>query len=447
MANLKLPIQELIKELDRLPVWEQGVAMWEETFAKLAGFYGFEKCVPSLIEDARHFLPLAKFDLLGERPPLMCRLRQGGEVMLRSSMALSLVRAVQAHKMYEQGASLKLFSMGESFFAQATLPFASIREETLLIMGEEGPIAEAELIQILWKAFTERGVDMEKMKLVLNATGCTQCRPQFRSVFLPYVRNRASRLCKDCKKFLKQRPTRILSCAEEKCKMVAHHAPQILDFLCDPCKKQLRGLLEFLDEGRIPYFLDAKLFREGTWFSMSTFVMVGDGVALLGEAEGGSASLLSLSPSPYGHGRVLCAEGGRMGRAAELLMGRPTSVVTATLFPDIAHRLFTHTHQGSFTVSSAEVFLIQLGELAKRKSLFLLESLRQGGIQTRESLGRDSIKSQLRAAERTGVGIALILGQKEALDGTVIVRETSSGIQETVPQEKLIDLLKRKLKK
>lgn len=101
MANLKLSIQELIKEFDRLPVWEQGVAMWEETFVQLAGFYGFERCVPSLIEDARHFLPLAKFDLLGERPPLLCRLRQGGEVMLRSSMPLSLVRAVQAHKMYE----------------------------------------------------------------------------------------------------------------------------------------------------------------------------------------------------------------------------------------------------------------------------------------------------------------------------------------------------------
>jgi len=88
-----------------------------------------------------------------------------------------------------------------------------------------------------------------------------------------------------------------------------------------------------------------------------------------------------------------------------------------------------------------------LGDLAKRKSFTLLETLRAGGIIVRESLGRDSIKVQLKIVERSGCRHALIIGQKEALDGTVIVRETESGIQETIPQEKLIDFLKRKLKK
>ena len=73
--------------------------------------------------------------------------------------------------------------------------------------------------------------------------------------------------------------------------------------------------------------------------------------------------------------------------------------------------------------------------------------LRVGGFEVQESLGRDSIKSQLKAAERVGARVALIVGQKEALDGTVIVRELPSGIQETVPQDKLIEFLKKKVKK
>ena len=76
-----------------------------------------------------------------------------------------------------------------------------------------------------------------------------------------------------------------------------------------------------------------------------------------------------------------------------------------------------------------------------------IEALREGGISVQESLGRDSVKSQLKVAERVGAEIALILGQKEALDDTIIVRELRSGIQETIPQEKLIEFLKKRLKR
>jgi len=94
-----------------------------------------------------------------------------------------------------------------------------------------------------------------------------------------------------------------------------------------------------------------------------------------------------------------------------------------------------------------KIFLVHLGELAKRKGLALLEGLRAAGVEARESLGRDSIKSQLKVAEKSGAVIALILGQKEALDNTIIVREIQSGIQETIPQEKLVEFLKKRLKK
>jgi histidyl-tRNA synthetase len=49
-------------------------------------------------------------------------------------------------------------------------------------------------------------------------------------------------------------------------------------------------------------------------------------------------------------------------------------------------------------------------------------------------------------AARFGVRFALIFGQKEALEGTVILREMDTGIQETIPLEKIIDELKKRLK-
>jgi histidyl-tRNA synthetase len=56
------------------------------------------------------------------------------------------------------------------------------------------------------------------------------------------------------------------------------------------------------------------------------------------------------------------------------------------------------------------------------------------------------LKSQLRVADRLGVDITLIMGQKEALDGTVILKDMVSGTQEIVTNEKLVNLVKKILK-
>ncbi len=93
-----------------------------------------------------------------------------------------------------------------------------------------------------------------------------------------------------------------------------------------------------------------------------------------------------------------------------------------------------------------KVFLVQLGEAPKRKALPLFESFRKAGIEAKSSLGRDSIKSQLRIAHRLGVRFALIFGQKEALDGTIILREMDTGVQETILLERIVDEVKKRLK-
>ena len=62
-------------------------------------------------------------------------------------------------------------------------------------------------------------------------------------------------------------------------------------------------------------------------------------------------------------------------------------------------------------------------------------------------MSRDSIKAQMKIADKLGVKFALILGQQEALDETVIIRDMQSGVQETVPQEKVVEELKKRFRK
>ena len=85
--------------------------------------------------------------------------------------------------------------------------------------------------------------------------------------------------------------------------------------------------------------------------------------------------------------------------------------------------------------------------MAKKKSLVLFEQLRRSGIPVKASFGRDSIKSQLRIANRLGAKYTLIFGQKEAFDDTIIIREMDSGVQETVLLKNIVEEVKERLRK
>ena len=87
-----------------------------------------------------------------------------------------------------------------------------------------------------------------------------------------------------------------------------------------------------------------------------------------------------------------------------------------------------------------------MGNLAKRKSLVLFEELRRAGLETASSFSRDTIKVQLKAAVKLEARFALILGQKEVLDETIIIKDMASGVQETVPLSKVVKEVKKRIK-
>ena len=89
-----------------------------------------------------------------------------------------------------------------------------------------------------------------------------------------------------------------------------------------------------------------------------------------------------------------------------------------------------------------------MGELGRKRALLLFDELRQAGFRVAEAFHKPGIKAQLRAADRQKISWALILGQKEALDHTVIIRNMESGVQETLDSnlDVLIPALKKRLR-
>ncbi|MBI3273756.1 MAG: hypothetical protein HYZ69_01290 [Candidatus Colwellbacteria bacterium] len=482
MSIQKPKQNEYFIRLDRLQEREALRCSVSNTFREVALFYGFSQISSSFFDAYRAYTPLVKASFLDETPLVGCMFQGGENVVVRPSGVLGAVRAFALHNAWDPSQSQQIFFEGESYFgtekktsslarfSSKTAPHILGRHEMgLVILGEEGFTAEAQIIQVIAKTLERFGIKNDSIELHINATGCSECHPRFLSEFLAYFKTRSSRLCKDCKHHVKRTPTKILLCQEERCHILAGHAPSVLDFLCDSCKKHLKGILEFLDEMEVPYYLDHSLFRPGSWLSsfiFEFFMHKGDvskqeeekrektedhygeedakpHTAYEEKHESDNAAYVPLHRAGRG---IRFAEGGRLTRAAEMLFGRKVETACGVLVFENLEKVLPHS-LAEIKEEKQQVFLAQLGELAKRKSLGILEELRLAGIDVAGMLARNSIKSQLRAAERENIPITLVLGQKEALDETIIVREMESGIQETIPQGKLVEFLKRKLKK
>jgi len=93
--------------------------------------------------------------------------------------------------------------------------------------------------------------------------------------------------------------------------------------------------------------------------------------------------------------------------------------------------------------SHPSIYVVHLGFGPKITSLILVDSLRKAEIPVYQSLACDSLSTQLRDAERKGVKHTVIIGQKEYVEGTVILRDMHARNQEHIPHDSVISHLRR----
>jgi hypothetical protein len=135
------------------------------------------------------------------------------------------------------------------------------------------------------------------------------------------------------------------------------------------------------------------------------------------------------------------------GLLVEQLGGRPTPACGFAIGLERVATMIKRDAQGvSKPIQGKKrVYLAQLGEQARRKALHIIEDLRRFGVVISHDLSKASLKTQLELANKIGATHTLIIGQKEVQDGTVIIRDMESGIQEIIDQKKVTSEVKKML--
>lgn len=344
--------------------------------------------------------------------------RGGERVAARPEATPGLVRAYIEHGMFNLPQPVKMFFIGPIF--RHDKPQAGrYRQHTqfdLEMFGEASPVADAQLIAIAYNFFRELQLDIQ---IQINSIGCKECRKEYLAKLVKYYREkgRSAKLCPDCKKRLGKNPLRLLDCKEEKCVQLRADAPQIVDSLDDACREHFIKVLEYLDEIGVAYNLDPFLVRGLDYYTRTVFE-----IWPAGENEARQSSL---------------GGGGRYDDLVEYMGGRPTP---ACGFAVGIERTILKIKEKNIPLKPEErreVFIAQLGEPARRKAMQLFEDFRRSGLKVAQAFTRDSLKQQLEEANKLNVKYSLILGQKELQDGTILIRDMESGVQEVVDFNKI----------
>ena len=361
------------------------------------------------------------------------RTKGGDSLTLRPEFTPGIIRAYIENGMQILPQPIKLYSYGPVFRYEHPQAgrYRQFHQFNLEVIGEESPIIDAQIIQIFYNILQE--LKLKNLIVQINSIGDSQCRPYYKKLLVSYFKSREQSLCVDCRRRLRENPLRVLDCKEEKCQRIVSQAPQIIDHLCESCHRHFKGVLEFLDEIELPYQLNPYLVRGLDYYTKTVFEIFGENAT---KTEGEEPSV----------GNALVA-GGRYDNLIKLLGGEDTKAAGAAMGIERVIAELKLKGTKSLKSVSSPIFLAQLGNLAKRKSLKLLEDFRKAKIQVAESFGRDSLKAQLKMADRVEAQYALILGQQEALDGTIIIRDMKTGKQETVKLEKTVKEMQRRLKK
>lgn len=263
-----------------------------------------------------------------------------------------------------------------------------------------------------------QGLGLSGYTLRLNSLGDGECRPQYVAALREYLTTNKSFLCDEHQEKISLNPLRILDCKDSRCKAVAVGAPTMNEALCDDCVEHFARVREGLDAQNIAYFLDVKLVRGLDYYTRTTFEVTLD----------------------LGEGELTILGGGRYDGLVEVLGGAPTPGIG--FGSGIERVLLACDQQGVFEIEPKTPLAYIVDTTNGSHARDLLAMLRKEGLFVERAYGNRSMKSQFKTADRSGARFALIIGDREAANGTVTIRDLrGGGDQVVVPRDTLFSSL------
>lgn len=424
----KAPPELLRGFRDILPEEQARWSLIRAKVREMADAYSFDRVELPLLERADLFQrTLGKQTDVIEKEMYAFEDPSGDLVAMRPEATASVARAFVNHGMFNLPQPVKLWYEGPMFRHDRPQAgrYRQFNQFGFESLGVPDAVVDAQLILIAARTFKELGIDVT---IQINSIGTPESRQSYLTELASYFRPHRNKLCEDDKRRLQKSPMRLLDSKDPATVELLAGAPQIVDWLDEDSKQHFTKVLEYLDEVEVSYQLNPHLVRGLDYYTRTVFEIWESG----DEGERAQNAL---------------GGGGRYDGLVELIGGRPTPACGFAIGMERVAKAMADRGIAPEARVKPLVFFCQLGDGARRVGLRLFEEFRMAGIPVAEAFGKNALKAQLEVANKLEVPYALLLGQKEVLDGTIIIRDMDSGAQEIVDSGKIVSIMRRKLAK
>lgn len=370
----------------------QLVAVFADEAAKAA----FSHVVPPMFEDVGVFVRLGEASDVVSKELYDFHDKGGRHIALRPEQTASVCRMYAEHrpltpwKAWYAGPNFRHDKPQKGRYRQ----FDQVGAE---IIGSHDPDADIELIALAWRFYQRIG--LIGVRLLLNSLGDAADRPRYLEALRAHFEADLDALSEQSRATLARNPLRVLDSKRPQDADLVATAPVLADYVSDEAGAAFERVQAGLTALGIGFELAPRLVRGLDYYTRTTFEFAADGLEAAQNAVGG---------------------GGRYDGLISDLGGPADPGVGFALGVD--RTLLACDAEGAFDApaTGAEVFVV--ATTVGLEAIELCDELRRAGLRVDRSYDGRSMKAQMKAANRSGAPITIIVGPDEAASGIVTVR-------------------------
>lgn len=406
---------------DQSPIWQYA----ESTLTDVLSGYGYREIRFPVLEQVELFQrSIGEVTDIVEKEMYAFPDRNGDLLALRPEGTACCVRACEEHGLlYNQ--TQRLWYRGPMFRHERPQKgrLRQFHQFGVEAFGMEGPAIDAEVILMSARFWRALGLS-SAVTLELNSLGSNAARAHYKDALVQYLSAYENDLDEDSRRRLHSNPLRILDSKDEQTRRLLVNAPVMQDYFDEESRQHFDQLQQHLVEGGLTFTLNPRLVRGLDYYNRTVF---------------------EWTTTHLGAQATVCA-GGRYDGLVEQLGGKSTPAVGFALGVErLLLLLETLDSVPKELHQQLDVYLVTLGREAQARGLRLAEELRDALPHLRLQLhcGDDSLKSQMKRADKSGAPIALILGEDELRQQSVMLKllrgdAVSSEPQNPGPSQQLV---------
>lgn len=389
----------------------------QQVFREVAASFGYQEITTPIFEMAELFERSsgASSDVVQKE---MYRFtdQKGRRFALRPEGTAPVVRSYVENHLEQQGGRSKLYYIGPMFRYDRPQAgrYRQFYQYGAELIGSNHPYFDAEVIALEMRFLAALG--LKNARLEINSVGCSTCAQDYDAALRDYYQPHLPHLCGDCNTRFELKPRRLLDCKVPSCREFRTGAPSQFDYLDEPCRLHFEAVCHYLDKMDITYQINPAIVRGLDYYTNTAFELICD-------ALGAQNSI---------------AGGGRYNALIAQVGGKDTPAIG---FAGGFERLLLALEQEQISLPESPkpmLYLVLMGEAAIEFALPLLAALRARGLYCDYNPEKSSFKAQLRAADASGARFALIVGEDEVEQQSVLLKDLSAKEQQVLSTEALL---------